>query len=170
LWSVSARQGQHRQLSSSTKAFLKKERPLSFIILQRPIELSIAWGSREGLRVSLIHTGDVRCRPQLLTPRAMFLPVPDTRLDEEPLPHSRSLDVLACCISRLLLSHSTGLGEPTQGGSVPRGIPVSARKHHPNVSAPGTWGSHGGASADCTPCATPPVPYNQEAHSHHRPT
>lgn len=61
-------------------------------------------GSGEGLRISLILTGDVRGRSQLPTPRAMFLPVADTRLDEEPLPQSRSLDILACCISHCLIS------------------------------------------------------------------
>lgn len=47
LWRISAFQDQQRQLSSSTKAFLRKEKPLSLIILQRPTALSVAWGLKE---------------------------------------------------------------------------------------------------------------------------
>lgn len=43
-WHMSAFQDQHRQLSSPAKAFLRKEKLLSCIILWHPIGLSVAWG------------------------------------------------------------------------------------------------------------------------------
>ncbi|MEJ1278930.1 Sad1 and UNC84 domain containing 5 [Cricetulus griseus] len=86
-----------------------------------------------------------------------------THIDEEPLPHPRSCANLSLLHFIPPLSGSTGNGEPPQGRSVPGGIPVSARKHDPDVPTPGTWGGHKGASAECVPhVQLSPVPYSPE--------
>lgn len=138
------------------------------ITLRQPIEESVerdpeknleaAWSLLVGLEINLSFPLPMKWPFLSQTPGC-----DTTHIDEEPLPHPRSCANLSLLHFIPPLSGSTGNGEPPQGRSVPGGIPVSARKHDPDVPTPGTWGGHKGASAECVPhVQLSPVPYSPE--------
>lgn len=113
-------------------------------------------GSREGLRSSLSLLVILDVDP------SFHLPGPSSFLSQtlgwvrSPSPNPRSLTVLARCISRLHCLVPQGLESPPR-----EEVFLGAFQFQPeNIIQMFQLQVPGGASAECTPRATPPVPYS----------